>query len=316
MTNPSQVVQLQAKVPPELSEKRLDQVLAQLFPEHSRSRFKEWIDGGLVTVNGECRRPKDKVFENDDVLIHATLASVVPWNPESIPLDIVYQDDEILVINKPAGIVVHPGSGNLHGTLVNALLHIIPSLNTLPRAGIVHRLDKDTTGLLVIAKTLTAHTSLITQLQARTVKREYEAVIWGVLPSGGTVNAPIARHPRDRKRMAVVESGKPAITHYRVIHRFKSHTHLRVQLETGRTHQIRVHLAHIQYPIVGDKTYGGRLRVPPMSSAALLEILRSFPRQALHAKRLTLLHPTSGEELSFEAPLPLDMQKLLEGLAI
>jgi len=309
-------IQLSTQITAELAGKRLDQALATVFPEHSRSRLKEWVDQGKVLVNGGvAKRPRDKVLEGDQVAIDAALEVLSDWTAERLSLDIIYEDEHLLVINKPANFVVHPAVGNRSGTLVNALLHQCPDLKQIPRAGIVHRLDKDTTGLLVVAKSLIAQTSLVTQLQARTVKRIYEAVVYGVMPAGGTVNVPIGRHPHDRIRMAVVESGKPAITHYRVIKRLPAHTHLRVQLETGRTHQIRVHMAYLHHPIVGDKFYGGRLRLPPNASEALQACLRTFPRQALHARQLSLVHPVTQEELSWEAPLPEDMQQLLLTLA-
>jgi 23S rRNA pseudouridine1911/1915/1917 synthase len=230
-------------------------------------------------------------------------------------LEIVHEDDELLVLNKPAGLVVHPAAGHGDGTLLNALLHHHPALELLPRAGIVHRLDKETTGLMVVAKTLPAQTALVAQLQARNVHREYEAVVVGLPTGGGRVDAPIGRHPRDRQRMAVVRaespSGKPAVTHYRLIQRFRAHTHLRCLLETGRTHQIRVHMAHINHPLVGDPVYGGRFRIPAGMAAERVEALRSFPRQALHARRLALAHPRTGEEVQWEAPLPADMEALL-----
>lgn len=310
-----QVILLEASIPPEYANLRIDQVLARLFPEHSRSRLKQWLLEGAVLVNGKVLKPKEKVLGFETIKIEATLKPETDCLPESIPLDIVYEDNEILVINKPKGLVVHPAAGNQTGTLVNALLNAYPELIHIPRAGIVHRLDKDTTGLLIVAKTLEAHTSLVSQLQARTLKREYEAIVWGVIPSGATVKAPIARNEFDRKKMAVSNKGKEAITHYRVLKRFKAHSHLRVQLETGRTHQIRVHMAHIQSPIVGDKTYGGRLRVPKGASESLLQMLRLFPRQALHAKALSIQHPKTYENLSFEIPLPEDMQSLIEALS-
>lgn len=309
------LIHLTTSIPAELAEKRLDQALAAIFPEYSRSRLKDWIEKGHVLVNGHSMRPKDKVFGNESVEIKAEIEQQSEdWRAEYIPLKIIFEDSHILVINKPAGLVVHPAAGNRAGTLVNALLHHAEELKNLPRAGIVHRLDKDTTGLLVVAKTLQAHNSLVSQLQARSLKREYEAVVWGNILSGGTVDANIARHPQDRKRMAVVETGKEAITHYRVLKRFKSHTHLQIKLETGRTHQIRVHFSYIHYPIVGDKTYGGRLRVPPKASESLLNMLRNFSRQALHARRLGLVHPLTGEEMMFEAEIPADFKALLEEL--
>ncbi len=311
----NQQIHLHAEVPMELAQQRLDKALAELFPEHSRSRLKEWIEQGSVKVNGQILRPKDKLIGSEQIEIQAELPPVISWEEgESLPLNIIYEDDDILVINKQANLVVHPASGNMQGTLVNALLYHQPDLKKLPRAGIVHRLDKDTTGLLVVAKTLASHTALVEMLQTHLVNREYEAIVWGVMTGGGTVDAPIDRNPYDRKKMAVVDMGKSAITHYRVLKRFKSHTHVQLKLETGRTHQIRVHMAHIHYPIVGDKTYGGRLRVPPGASEELIQFLRSFPRQALHARRLGFDHPITGEPMLFEAPLPLDMIELLENL--
>jgi 23S rRNA pseudouridine1911/1915/1917 synthase len=237
------------------------------------------------------------------------------WRGESeIPLEIVYQDRAILVINKPPGLVVHPGAGNREGTLVNALLHYAPELANVPRAGVVHRLDKDTSGLLVVARSLPAQKRLVEQLQARSVKREYVAIVLGVMTAGGTIEAPIGRHPVERTRMAVVSAGKEAVSHFRVLERFRAHSYIKVQLETGRTHQIRVHMAYLHHPLVGDPTYGGRLRVPADSDAALEAVLRRFKRQALHAGALGLIHPESGEALHWEVPLPADMQELLEAL--
>lgn len=316
MSNLTEHIRLSAEISAELAGKRLDQALAVLFPAHSRSRLKEWVDTEKVTVNGLFKRPRTPVVEGDQIEVDAKVEVVSDWAGEPIALDIVYEDEHLLVINKPANLVVHPAVGNWVGTLVNALLHHCPALSQIPRAGVVHRLDKDTTGLMVVAKTLSAQTSLVTQLQARTVKRIYEAVVYGVILSGNTINAPIGRHPHDRIRMAVLESGKTAITHYRVIEKFKSHTHLRVQLETGRTHQIRVHLAHIQHPIIGDKMYGGRLRLPPKASLELQTCLKEFPRQALHARSLSLIHPETGEEMQWEVPLPEDIQQLLSILRL
>jgi 23S rRNA pseudouridine1911/1915/1917 synthase len=238
------------------------------------------------------------------------------WRAQPIALDIVHEDDDLLIINKPAGLVVHPAAGHAEGTLLNALLHHCPTLDTVPRAGIVHRLDKDTTGLMAVAKNLTAQANLVAQLQARTVHREYEAVAIGVMTGGGTVDAPLGRHPRDRKRQAVLSNGgKLAVTHYRVMRRFRAHTHIVCLLETGRTHQIRVHMAHIHHPLLGDPVYGGRFRIPAGMDPALVTLLREFPRQALHARRLELEHPRSGEHLQWQAPLPADMQELLARLA-
>jgi 23S rRNA pseudouridine1911/1915/1917 synthase len=293
---------------------RLDQALAQLFDEYSRSRLSQWLKAGQVRVNGQQLRGRDKVWGGEQVEIHAELEEQTDWQAEAIPLEIVYEDEQLLVINKPAGLVVHPAAGNLTGTLVNALLHHDASLSTVPRAGIVHRLDKDTSGLLVVAKTLTAQKSLVEQLQARSILREYQAVVTGVLTAGGTVDAPIGRHPVHRKRMAVVPNGKSAVTHYRVVERFRAHSWIRCRLETGRTHQIRVHMAHIHHPLVGDPVYGGRLRLPTGCDTSLAETLRNFQRQALHAGRLGLVHPASGKTLEWKAALPADMESLLAGL--
>ncbi len=304
-----------AVVPDDLAGQRLDQALAQLFPDFSRARLQQWIKAGQVTVDGQQRKPKDKLLGGEQIELAATSEEEVSWQAQPIPLNVVYEDEALLVINKPAGLVVHPATGNPDGTLVNALLNHAPELSEVPRAGIIHRLDKDTSGLLVVARTLKSQKVLVEQLQAREMKREYQAVVCGVLTAGGTVDEPIGRHPVDRKRMAVVYNGKEAITHYRVIERFRAHTHIRVNLETGRTHQIRVHMAHLRYPLVGDQVYGGRLRLPPGCGEALQTMLRQFKRQALHAARLGLVHPGSGEEMSWEAALPDDMLALLRVLA-
>jgi len=301
-------------IPPELSDRRLDQAAAGLMPEHSRSRLQSWIKSGELTVNGQARKPRDRVIMDDVIELNAEPETRVTWQAESIALDVVYEDEHLLVINKPAGLVVHPAAGHLDGTLVNALLSYAPEVEKLPRAGIVHRLDKDTSGVMVVARSLIAHTSLVNQLQDRSMGREYEAVAVGTLTGGATVEAPIGRHPQDRKRMAVVASGKPATTHYRLIERFAAHTHIRCKLETGRTHQIRVHLAHVRHPLVGDPVYGGRLRLPKGTTEELRDVLAAFHRQALHARQLTLEHPESGELMSWEVPLPDDMVKLIEAL--
>ena len=290
---------------------RLDHVLAELFPEFSRSRLQQWIKEGKVLVDNNQLRSKDKVKGGESINITVINKQEVEALPEAIPLHIVYEDDQLLVIDKPAGLVVHPAVGNRDGTLLNALLFHAPELSTVPRAGIVHRLDKNTSGLLVIARTLTAQTSLVAQLQARTIEREYDAIVNGVIISGGVVDAPIGRHPVDRKRMAVVASGKPAVTHYRVAERFRGHSHLKVRLETGRTHQIRVHMAYIHYPLVGDPVYGGRLRFPAGISDILRNYLKDFHRQALHASRLKLVHPKTTEIMQWQSPLPRDMTELL-----
>ncbi|XEG73650.1 23S rRNA pseudouridine(1911/1915/1917) synthase RluD [Pseudomonas sp. abacavir_1] len=307
----SDLIQLAAEVPFDLGGQRLDQVAAQLFPEHSRSRLAGWIKDGHLTVDGAVLRPKDVVHAGSRLALEVQLEAQGEWKAQDIELDIVYEDEHILVIDKPAGLVVHPAAGHQDGTLLNALLHHVPHLANVPRAGIVHRLDKDTTGLMVVAKTLEAHTNLVAQLQARSVSRIYEAIVVGVIVAGGKVDAPISRHGVMRQKMAVVPTGKQAISHYRVLERFRSHTHTRVKLETGRTHQIRVHMSHIGFPLVGDPVYGGRFRIPPGASPTLVESLRDFPRQALHARFLELDHPATGERMKWESPLPDDFTWLL-----
>ncbi|HEX7718636.1 MAG TPA: 23S rRNA pseudouridine(1911/1915/1917) synthase RluD [Woeseiaceae bacterium] len=298
-------------VPPQLAGQRLDLALARMFPEFSRTRLKDWISQGLVTVDGRDLRPRDLVAGGELVVLRTQSSVSVTSEPEAIELDIVYEDSDLLVLNKPPGLVVHPGAGNLRGTLMNGLLHRVPLLNTLPRAGIVHRLDKDTSGLLVVGKTLESHTQLVRQMSQREISRHYVAVCNGVLTAGGKVDAPIARHPVDRLRMSVRDGGKPAVTHYRVLERFAAHTYISVQLESGRTHQIRVHLAHIKHALLGDPVYGGRLAIPARADAALQETLRNFRRQALHASRLEFKQPISGEPLVFEAPLPDDLAHVI-----
>lgn len=305
---------LTAIVPQELFGQRLDKALAHLFPDYSRARLQQWVRNGQVLVDGQQKKPKEKVMGGETITVEATTEEEVEWCGQDIPLDIVFEDEDIIIVNKPAGMVVHPAAGNPDGTLVNALLFHAPELSEVPRAGIIHRLDKETSGLLAVARNLKAQKHLVEILQERTMKRQYQAVACGVMTGGGTVDAPIARHPVDRKRMAVRPEGKPAVTHYRVIERFRAHTHIRVDLETGRTHQIRVHMAHKQYPLVGDPVYGQRLRIPPNSSERMQETLRGFRRQALHAARLGLTHPRSGEEMEWEAALPEDMQLLIQVL--
>ncbi len=290
---------------------RLDQVAAQLFSEHSRSRLTAWIKEGLLTVDGEVVRPRDIVHGGSVLVLDAEQEAQGEWVAEDIALDIVYEDDDILVINKPAGLVVHPAVGHQSGTLLNALLHHVPDIINVPRAGIVHRLDKDTTGLMVVAKNLQAQTHLVDQLQKRSVSRIYECIVIGVITAGGKIDAPIGRHGQQRQRMAVMDGGKQAISHYRVLERFRSHTHTRVKLETGRTHQIRVHMAHINYPLVGDPAYGGRFRIPPAANPTMLQALKEFPRQALHARFLELTHPVTGQRMKWESPLPDDFLWLL-----
>ncbi|MEQ8207236.1 MAG: 23S rRNA pseudouridine(1911/1915/1917) synthase RluD [Woeseia sp.] len=301
-------------IPLELAGKRLDQALAQMFPEYSRSRLTQWLKKGQITVDGEARRPRDTVNGGEAVWLEPLPEPAVTSKPEPLKLDVVFEDGDLLVINKPAGLVVHPGAGNLRGTLMNGLLHHSAGLVELPRAGIVHRLDKDTSGLLLVGKTLTAHTALTRMLADREIDRHYEAVCNGVLTAGGTVDAPIKRHPVDRVRMSVQSDGKPAVTHYRVKERFAAHTHINVKLETGRTHQIRVHMAHRRHPLIGDQVYGGRLALPRGGDEALADVLRGFRRQALCATRLELKHPLSGEPLEFQVPLPDDFEGLLTAL--
>ncbi len=303
-------------VPEALAGKRFDQALVVLFPDFSRSRLQSWIRSGAIQIEGEQRRPRDAVAAGERVTLRLEEQPEVSWEAESIPLQILYEDDELIFIDKPAGLVVHPAAGNWSGTLVNALLHHHPALQGVPRAGVVHRLDKMTTGVLVVAKSLTTHAALVRQLQQRAMAREYQAVTTGVMTAGGTVDAPIGRHRIDRKRMAVVAGGKPAVTHYRVVERFRAHTHIRLQLETGRTHQIRVHMEHCRFALLGDPLYGHRLRIPKGSSDSLVQTLRSFRRQALHAARLGLTHPVSGEWIEQESPLPADMVQLLEQLRL
>jgi 23S rRNA pseudouridine1911/1915/1917 synthase len=307
---------LHAAVPDELAGKRLDQVLAELFPDYSRSRLQKWVKSGKVTVNGTSRAVKEKVTAGDRIELQVVEEAVIEDAPEKIDLDILYEDDDLLVINKPAGLVVHPAAGNPAGTLLNGLLHHAPSLETLPRAGIVHRLDKDTSGLLVVARSQRAHKQLVEMLQQRDIHREYRTIVHGRMVAGGTVDEPIGRHPTQRKKMAVLysESAKPAMTDYRVLERFRAHCLLQVKLHSGRTHQIRVHMAHIRHPVVGDPLYGGRLQIPAGCSDALRDALRSFRRQALHAFRLGFEHPATGEWIEWEAPMPDDMERLLSVL--
>lgn len=298
------------KVPPDYGGLRLDQALAKLLPEYSRSRLQDWVAQGLVTLNGAAVTSKQKVWggETLDVIPQSNPADM-PYQAEDIALDIVHEDDSIIVINKPVGLVVHPGSGNWQGTLLNALLHHDPALGKVPRAGIVHRLDKDTSGLLVIAKTLTAQTALVRQLQERSVRREYLALAHGEISRGGRVDQPIDRHPSQRTKMAVVDGGKPAVTHYAIVESFPGCTLLRCKLETGRTHQIRVHMAFLQHPLVGDHIYiKGAQKCPPTMRSTLME----FPRQALHAERLGLGHPETGEWMEWQRDMPDDMRQLLE----
>ncbi|HGW4592896.1 TPA: 23S rRNA pseudouridine(1911/1915/1917) synthase RluD [Proteus mirabilis] len=313
----SQQIRLNATVADSQLGQRLDQALAELFPDYSRSRIKEWILDNRVQVNDKIiNKPKEKMLGGEKIEVDALIEEDVRWEPQNIPLNIVYEDDDILVINKPRDLVVHPGAGNPDGTVLNALLYRYPEIVNVPRAGIVHRLDKDTTGLMVVAKTVPAQTHLVEALQRREITREYEAVATGRMTAGGLVNEPISRHPTKRTHMAVHPMGKPAVTHYRVMEHFRAHTRLRLRLETGRTHQIRVHMAHIHHPLIGDQLYGGRPRLLKGASEEFRETLRRFDRQALHATMLRLYHPITGIEMEWHAPLPDDMVELIRVLKV
>ncbi len=306
-----QRIQLTGDITENQANQRLDQALSQTFSLYSRSQLQQWIKAGFVTVDGKAwTRPRDKVSGGEHININANIEAKENWEAQPIGLNIAYEDDELLVINKPVGLVVHPGAGNPDLTLVNAIVNHHPANASLPRAGLIHRLDKNTSGLLVIAKTLETHNALVKMLEARDMKREYMALVNGLMISGGTIEADIARHPTARTKMSVVRSGRAAITHYRVEEKFRAHTLVRVQLETGRTHQIRVHMAHINFPVIGDLTYGHR-RIPAKLNESLRDALHHFNHQALHAFRLSLEHPVTGEMMSWEAPLPEDMQQLI-----
>ena len=310
-----EVEKLTLTVPQELAGKRLDQALSILCPQHSRARLQSWIKAEAVTVDGKKLRQRASLAGGETIEILAEYEpQTAQWTGEDIPLNIIFEDEHIIVLNKPAGLVVHPGAGNSEHTLLNALLYHAPELERIPRAGIIQRLDKDTSGIMVVTRTPAAHTFLVDQLQQRLIRREYQAVVSGVMTAGGSVDAPIGRHPVQRKRMAVVAGGKPAVTHYRVLKRYRSHTHVQLQLESGRTHQIRVHMAHIKYPVVGDPVYAGRKHHPKNASEQLRHLISTFPRQALHAVSLGLTHPESGENLSWDAPLAPDIQDLLDAL--
>lgn len=305
-------IQHQLKMPADQAGRRLDQAMAELLPDYSRSRLKGWIDSGCVKVDGQVRAPKYRLSGGELVEVCARLDDPGTVAAQDIPLEILFQDDSVLVIDKPAGLVVHPGAGNRDRTMQNALLHLDPRLATLPRSGIVHRLDKDTSGLLVVARTSRAHKTLVAALEARDVERRYLALVRGQVTAGGTVSAPIGRHPVQRTRMSVRNGGRPATTHFRVRERFRGFTLLDIKLETGRTHQIRVHLAHAGFPLVGDPVYGGRLALPAACGPELADALRVFRRQALHAWRLSFQHPGTGVKLALEAPLPEDFSRLLK----
>ena len=306
----------EADVPLAAAGRRFDQALAEMFPDYSRSRLSGWIKSGAVTLDGAQAAPRQLLRGGEQVRLQVELENEVTSAPEDIALDIVHEDEHLLVLNKPAGLVVHPGAGNPAGTLLNALLHHDSSLAELPRGGIVHRLDKDTSGLMVVAKTLATCTALIDLLSRHEVERQYEAVVLGTMVSGGMVDAPIGRHMGDRLRQSVrdEEDGKHAVTHYRLRERFRAHSLLQCQLETGRTHQIRVHMAHINHALLGDPLYGGGLKLPKGASPELIATLRDFRRQALHAERLSFVHPVYRELIQFEAGRPADLESLISAL--
>ena len=312
--NSKNVDLLEARIPIQSHGMRLDQVVAELFPDYSRNRLATWIKEGRLTVDGKTMKPRDKALASAHVVLEVADEPVIDWQPQTLPLDVIFEDEHILVVNKPAGMVVHPAAGHTDGTLVNALLGYAPELDTLPRGGIVHRLDKETSGIMFVARSALAHKSLVAQLSERTVSRTYCAVCTGALTGGGKIDAPIDRHPTARTKMAVVADGKPAVTHYRIAHRFKHYTQLQVNLETGRTHQIRVHMAHRKWPLIGDPVYAGRQRIPAGASEALITALRNFPRQALHAQALEFEHPATGDWMEFETEMPDDLVELLEVL--
>jgi 23S rRNA pseudouridine1911/1915/1917 synthase len=312
----TQTTPITLEIPQDLGGLRLDQALQRLLPDQSRTRLQAWIKDGLVTVDEKIPTAKLKVWGGESVqIVPQPSPQTNAFKAEDIALNIIYEDEHLLVINKPAGMVVHPAAGNWEGTLLNALLYYLPQLNELPRAGIVHRLDKDTSGLLVIAKTIAAQNSLVKQLQERTVKREYRAIVWGNIWRNGTVDQPVGRHPHARTKMAVTRMGRPSVTHYEVLERFAVHTYLRCMLETGRTHQIRVHMQHLKAPIVGDPVYGLRGIVPHRAmTQALIEALSGFKRQALHAIKLGLIHPDTHEPMQWQIELPADMKAMLEAM--
>jgi len=301
-------------IPKRMAGVRIDAAISEMLPDFSRSKISTWIKSGDAIINSKTFKPKDRVNGTEIVFLSLKQKQTNDWMPEKIPLDIVYEDDDIIVLNKQFGLVTHPGAGNWNGTLANALLYFDSSLSKLDRVGIVHRLDKNTSGLMVVARNAKSQKYLVEQLQNHSVDREYSAIVYGHMIAGGTVDEPIGRDPKDRVKQAVSMSGKEATTHYRAIDRFKSHTHVKAILETGRTHQIRVHLSHVGHSLVGDPMYGGRARFPKKASEELKDALLNFKRQALHSKKLTLIHPISGESMSWKAPLPVDMKELLEVL--
>jgi 23S rRNA pseudouridine1911/1915/1917 synthase len=308
------LIQQQFIIDDHTSGMRLDQAVCAYLPDYSRSKIQDWIRQGFILHNDVIPKPKLKVYIGDVLQLDIPPTTIIYDPPQKIRFDIIYQDEHIFVINKPAGLVVHPAAGHDSGTLLNGLLFLDPALEQLPRAGIVHRLDKETSGVMMVARTLTAHAALVEALQARDIKREYLAVAQGVITAGRTIDEPITRHPVDRKRMSVQQHGKPAVTHFQVKQRFRAYTLIDVQLETGRTHQIRVHMAHIRHPLLGDPVYGGRLAIPANITPELEQLIRRFKRQALHAWRLSFAHPVTSEAVSFTADIPADMAQLIEGL--
>lgn len=311
MTNDNQKINLTLTIPDSHALERVDQALAKLMPDYSRTQIQEWIEANAILINGKPTKAKTKLKGGEHVTVDANIKSQPQWEAQAIPLQIVHEDEALIIINKPVGLVVHPGAGNANSTLLNALLHHSPQLQNLPRAGIIHRLDKNTSGLLIIAKTQSAYKHISKQLKERSILREYQAIVYGTMISGGTVDAPIDRHPIQRKRMAVVDTGKTAITHYRVAEKYRAHTRLNLKLETGRTHQIRVHMLYIRHPIVGDTEYGGRVQLAKGMTPELILALREFKRQALHAFALGLIHPISQEFIRWEIDIPEDMQNLI-----
>ncbi len=313
--NNEKKIELSGIIPDACNGLRLDQALAKIFPQYSRAQYQNWIKQNHVMCNGETQnKTRYKVQATQTIEVKATLVDDERWEAQAIPLDIIYEDEDILIVNKPAGLVVHPGAGNPDNTLVNALLHHASELTHVPRAGIIHRLDKDTSGLLVVARNLASHNSLSKAMKERQINREYEAVVNGVMTGGGTIEADIDRHPNKRTQMAVVNSGRPAVTHYRVLHRFRAHTHIRVKLETGRTHQIRVHMAHIRHPLIGDPTYGRNVNFSSKLADYAREEVQKFNRQALHAIQLGFEHPRSNEYMQWKTDLPQDINHLIETL--
>ena len=312
----NEFIKIYTVIPEEMSGKRLDQALAKLLPEHSRARLQGWIRDGYVLIDKKLMRPRDKIQGGEQVEIRAEIEVQISASPENIPLQIVFEDEYLIIINKPAGLIVHPGAGNPQHTLMNALLHHDQKLEQVPRAGIVHRLDKDTSGLLVIARTPQSHTSLVKQLQTRDMHREYVTIVSGTMTAGGTIDQPIGRHPKHRTRMAIVKNGRTAITHYRIIRKYRHHTQLQVNLETGRTHQIRVHMTWHHHPIIGDPVYGTKKQLVKGMDSNLANIVTAFPRQALHARAIQLLHPHSDELMTWEAPIPEDITALIDSLEL